>query len=88
MQKVKVNRYISGKRPDYAVVQSSSESEDEEFVRPKRKVQTTESDSDERSVSFFHCCHKGIKYHFLTEVKRNRESLHQKSLFHSRQIED
>jgi hypothetical protein len=52
MQKVKVNRYISGKRPDYAVEQSSSESEDEEFVRPKRKVQTTESDSDERSVFF------------------------------------
>ena len=32
MQKVKVNRYISGKRPDYAVEHSSSES-DEEFVR-------------------------------------------------------
>ena len=72
MQKVKVNRYISGKRPDYAVVQSSSESEDEEFVRPKRKVQTTESDSDERSVSFFHCCHKGIKYHFFNRSEEEQ----------------
>jgi len=36
MQKVKVNRYVSGKRPDYAVHSSSEGSEDEEFIRPKR----------------------------------------------------
>ena len=30
MQKVKVNRYVSGKRPDYAVHSSSEGSEDEE----------------------------------------------------------
>jgi hypothetical protein len=51
MQKVKVNRYISGKRPEYAVItvytQSFSES-DEEFVRSKLNVQTTQFDSDER----------------------------------------
>lgn len=49
MQKVKVNRYVSGKRPDYAVDQSSSEeSEEEEFIRPKRAL--TERHSEERLV--------------------------------------
>jgi len=40
MQKVKVQRYISGKRPDYASRQSSSEegSGDEDFLRPGRPV--------------------------------------------------
>lgn len=38
MQKVKVSRYIPGKRPDYAKDQSSSsESEDEDFIRPKKQ---------------------------------------------------
>lgn len=30
MQKVKVNRYVSGKRPDYAPEDSASESSEEE----------------------------------------------------------
>jgi len=40
MQKVKVQRYISGKRPDYARRYSESESEEEEqdFVNKKREV--------------------------------------------------
>nr|CAG4650286.1 EOG090X08WT [Sida crystallina] len=47
MQKVKVNRYVSGKRPDYAIEQSSSEeSEEEEFIRPKRRTRV-EVDSEE-----------------------------------------
>nr|CAG4641832.1 EOG090X08WT [Eurycercus lamellatus] len=38
MQKVKVNRYVSGKRPDYAATHTSSDdSEDEEFIRPNKK---------------------------------------------------
>nr|CAG4634896.1 EOG090X08WT [Alona affinis] len=38
MQKVKVNRYVSGKRPDYAATHSSSdESDAEEFIRPQKK---------------------------------------------------
>nr|CAG4651118.1 EOG090X08WT [Simocephalus serrulatus] len=39
MQKVKVNRYVSGKRPDYATTHSSSdESDDEEFIRPRKQA--------------------------------------------------
>lgn len=39
MQKVKVNRYVSGKRPDYATTHSSSdESDDEEFIRPRQQA--------------------------------------------------
>lgn len=49
MQKVKVNRYVSGKRPGYAVEGSSDESEEEKFIRPKRRART-EPDSDESSV--------------------------------------
>lgn len=38
MQKVKVNRYVSGKRPDYAATHSSSdESDNEEFIRPRKQ---------------------------------------------------
>lgn len=44
MQKVKVQRYISGKKPDYAQGASSSEDSDaEDFIeqqRPERKQQT------------------------------------------------
>nr|CAH0109806.1 unnamed protein product [Daphnia galeata] len=39
MQKVKVNRYVSGKRPDYATIHSSSDdSDDEEFIRPRKQA--------------------------------------------------
>nr|CAG4637151.1 EOG090X08WT [Ceriodaphnia reticulata] len=39
MQKVKVNRYVSGKRPDYAATHSSSDdSDDEEFIRPRKQT--------------------------------------------------
>ncbi len=38
MQKVKVSRYVSGKRPEYAADQTSSEeSDEEEFIRPQKK---------------------------------------------------
>lgn len=44
MQKVKVQRYISGKKPDYAQgVSSSEESDAEDFIeqqRPERRQQT------------------------------------------------
>ncbi|XP_046438439.1 microfibrillar-associated protein 1-like [Daphnia pulex] len=39
MQKVKVNRYVSGKRPDYATTHSSSDdSDEEEFIRPRKQA--------------------------------------------------
>lgn len=38
MQKVKVHRYVSGKRPDYAPMSSSEEeSEEEDFIEQKRR---------------------------------------------------
>lgn len=37
MQKVKVHRYVSGKRPDYAPLSSSEEDEDEDFIELKRR---------------------------------------------------
>ncbi|KAJ9599532.1 hypothetical protein L9F63_010004 [Diploptera punctata] len=38
MQKVKVHRYVSGKRPDYAPMSSSEEESDEDdFIEQKRK---------------------------------------------------
>lgn len=43
MQKVKVQRYISGKKPDYAQGATSSDDSDaEDFIeqRPERKQQT------------------------------------------------
>ena len=47
MQKVKVHRYVSGKRPDYAPHSSSEdESEDEEFVVPARLKQEDEEEVD------------------------------------------
>lgn len=47
MQKVKVHRYVSGKRPDYAQDQhSDSESDDEDFLerrnRPQRRTPSPE----------------------------------------------
>jgi len=47
MQKVKVNRYVSGKRPDYAIHSSSEGSEDEEFIRPRRGKYSTDQQPDE-----------------------------------------
>ncbi|KAI9556968.1 hypothetical protein GHT06_016762 [Daphnia sinensis] len=39
MQKVKVNRYVSGKRPDYATAHTSSDdSDDGEFIRPRKNA--------------------------------------------------
>lgn len=65
MQKVKVQRYISGKKPDYAQgVSSSEESDTEDFIeqqRPERRHQIAQivsrkedlqSDSD-TEVNFF-----------------------------------
>ena len=37
MQKVKVHRYVSGKRPEYAPESSSGEDTDEEFPFERRK---------------------------------------------------
>ncbi|CAH4022639.1 microfibrillar-associated protein 1 [Pieris brassicae] len=56
MQKVKVQRYISGKKPDYAQgVSSSDESDTEDFIeqqRPDRKHQLTQvAGKDEKSDS-------------------------------------
>lgn len=64
MKKVKVQRYISGKKPDYAQGASSSEdSDNEDFIeqqRPERRHQTLpqviskedEQASDNEDVSF------------------------------------
>ena len=47
MQKAKVNRYVSGKRPDYAAAHSSSDdSEEEEFIRPKKTARHEESEEE------------------------------------------
>ena len=51
MQKVKVHRYVSGKRPDYALDhRSDSESEDEDFLE-KRTQPNLQFESPERQVS-------------------------------------
>lgn len=43
MQKVKVHRYVSGKRPDYAPMSSSEEeSEDDDFISQKRQSKVGE----------------------------------------------
>jgi microfibrillar-associated protein 1 len=53
MQKVKVHRYISGKRPDYAPRSSSEEeSEDEEFIVPTRLKQEQDASDTEVRTSF------------------------------------
>lgn len=44
MKKVKVHRYVSGKRPDYAAVSSDEESEDEDFL--ERRVHKGYDDSE------------------------------------------
>lgn len=52
MQKVKVNRYVSGKRPDYATVHSSSDDSDDEFIRPKKPTRgRREEEEDEERYS-------------------------------------
>lgn len=65
MQKVKVQRYISGKKPDYAQgVSSSEESDVEDFIeqqKPERRVQIAsqigakleEHSDSEKEVSLF-----------------------------------
>uniref|UniRef100_A0A8C8T5D5 Micro-fibrillar-associated protein 1 C-terminal domain-containing protein n=1 Tax=Peromyscus maniculatus bairdii TaxID=230844 RepID=A0A8C8T5D5_PERMB len=51
MEKVKVKRYVSGKRPDYAPMESSDE-EDEEFQFTKKaKEQKAESEEQEEDPS-------------------------------------
>ncbi|XP_049805459.1 microfibrillar-associated protein 1 [Schistocerca nitens] len=58
MQKVKVHRYVSGKRPDYAPMSSSEEeSDDDDFIEQKRRqpfrtypnAETVESDVPEEA---------------------------------------
>nr|CAG4648740.1 EOG090X08WT [Polyphemus pediculus] len=49
MQKVKVSRYVSGKRPDFAV-HSSSDDSDEEFIRTKRIKNVEEEDLSPRNT--------------------------------------
>ena len=45
MQKVKVHRYVSGKRPEYAPASSSEEeSEDEDFLELKQREPSPEVD--------------------------------------------
>ncbi|XP_071570828.1 microfibrillar-associated protein 1 [Temnothorax nylanderi] len=44
MKKVKVHRYVSGKRPDYAAVSSDEESEDEDFL--ERRVHKGYDDNE------------------------------------------
>jgi len=52
MQKVKVNRYVSGKRPDYAQRSSSEDdSEEDEFIVPHRMKKLEEEDLEEVSIS-------------------------------------
>ncbi|CAL1603017.1 unnamed protein product [Knipowitschia caucasica] len=50
MEKVKVKRYISGKRPDYAPMESSDEEEDFQFVQ-KNREQEAEPEEAETEVS-------------------------------------
>ncbi|KAK3103913.1 hypothetical protein FSP39_022864 [Pinctada imbricata] len=56
MQKVKVSRYVTGKRPDYAPTSSGSEEEEEEvdFVRKKKqlsvKEETPNAEEEEKEV--------------------------------------
>jgi len=48
MQKVKVNRYVSGKRPEYAPRSSSEEeSDDEEFVGPTTATKVKVEEEEE-----------------------------------------
>ena len=61
MQKVKENRYVSGKRSDYGIHLSSEGSEDEEFIRPRRGKYSTDQQPDERF-------HFSIKWGSLTNI--------------------
>ncbi|WAR02919.1 MFAP1-like protein [Mya arenaria] len=47
MQKVKVNRYVTGKRPDYAPDYSSDSESDEDFIRVKKTTSTKPGPSHE-----------------------------------------
>lgn len=51
MEKVKVKRYVSGKRPDYAPMQSSDEEdEDFQFVKKAKEVEPeVEQEEDDMS---------------------------------------
>ena len=54
MQKVKVHRYVSGKRPEYAPESSTEEeSEEEDFVE-KRVTLATQAASGAVAVSYTH----------------------------------
>lgn len=51
MEKVKVKRYVSGKRPDYAPMESSDEEEEDfQFVK-KGKEMEAELEMEEEEVS-------------------------------------
>jgi len=53
MQKVKVHRYVSGKRPDYAGRSSSDEeSEEDDFIVPARFKHEEEESVPHASESF------------------------------------
>lgn len=50
MEKVKVKRYVSGKRPDYAPMESSDEEEEDfQFVRGKEVEPEVELEQDDVS---------------------------------------
>ncbi|XP_066471406.1 microfibrillar-associated protein 1A-like [Tiliqua scincoides] len=53
MEKVKVKRYVSGKRPDYAPVESSEEEEDEDFpfLRKGREQEPEPQEEEEEPAS-------------------------------------
>lgn len=78
MKKVKVHRYVSGKRPDYAPAASSDEeSEDGDFM--ERRMNRTTADDDEESTAVASTGHYAThdeddpRLRRLTRVERARE---------------
>ncbi|XP_028823853.1 microfibrillar-associated protein 1 [Denticeps clupeoides] len=52
MEKVKVKRYVSGKRPDYAPMESSDEEEEDfQFVKKGKDAEVAELEMEEEDVS-------------------------------------
>lgn len=67
MQKVKVNRYVTGKRPDYAPESSSEESEEEFIVKKtKQKYEVKDEEIQEEEI-------KDRRLRRLQEIRRERE---------------
>ncbi|KAL7303431.1 hypothetical protein TKK_0004614 [Trichogramma kaykai] len=75
MKKVKVHRYVSGKRPEYARSSSDEESDEDDFLEKRHPVEKEQDFSDQELEEVHSRDTDDPRLRRLTRIDRNREEL-------------